>query len=228
MAPPAGSPANPLESRSGLPAGPVTGPQFPMGAPPGRPSIHSELVDPVTSTPAGAATGTTGSNWANNWNVQTGSPPAGNDRFNLPPITGDPNGAVGKLGPERAGNVAAGASGGTNSSWPFATNSQSAPPPPLPTTAQNNAARPAATEQPAITTGATGGRAAAANTNTNVESKSPPADQPWMPLVFAILTLIGSVSANLFLGWSYLDARQKYQTLVRKTADKFRRAAEAA
>jgi hypothetical protein len=49
-----------------------------------------------------------------------------------------------------------------------------------------------------------------------------------MPLVFALLGLIGSVSANFFLGWSYMDARQKYQALVRKTAGKFRRAAEAA
>jgi hypothetical protein len=52
--------------------------------------------------------------------------------------------------------------------------------------------------------------------------------QPWMPLVLASLALVGSLSANLFLGWSYVDARQKYRTLVRKTADKFRRAAEAA
>jgi hypothetical protein len=36
---------------------------------------------------------------------------------------------------------------------------------------------------------------------------------------------MGSLSANLFLGWSYVDARHKYRTLVRKTADKFRRAA---
>jgi hypothetical protein len=52
--------------------------------------------------------------------------------------------------------------------------------------------------------------------------------QPWLPLLLASLALVGSLSANLFLGWSYMDARQKYRTLVRKTADKFRRAAEAA
>ena len=47
--------------------------------------------------------------------------------------------------------------------------------------------------------------------------------QPWMPMVAAVLTLAGSLAANLYLGVSYLDARQKYQSLVRKTADTFRR-----
>jgi hypothetical protein len=51
---------------------------------------------------------------------------------------------------------------------------------------------------------------------------------PWLPLLVVSLSLVGSLSANLFLGWSYLDARQKYRTLVRKTADTFRRAASAA
>ena len=47
--------------------------------------------------------------------------------------------------------------------------------------------------------------------------------QPWMPLIVSVLTLAGSLAANLYLGVSYLDARQKYQSLVRKTADTFRR-----
>lgn len=46
---------------------------------------------------------------------------------------------------------------------------------------------------------------------------------PWVPFVVVCLTLVGSLSANLFLGWSYLDARQRYRLLVRKTADTFRR-----
>lgn len=46
---------------------------------------------------------------------------------------------------------------------------------------------------------------------------------PWVPFVIVCLTLVGSLSANLFLGWSYLDARQRYRLLVRKTADTFRR-----
>ena len=50
-------------------------------------------------------------------------------------------------------------------------------------------------------------------------------EPPWLPLLVVSLSLMGSLSANLFLGWSYVDARHKYRTLVRKTADKFRRAA---
>jgi hypothetical protein len=52
--------------------------------------------------------------------------------------------------------------------------------------------------------------------------------KPWIPFLLTLLGLIGSISANFFLGWSYMDARQKYQALVRKTAGKLRRAAEAA
>jgi hypothetical protein len=51
---------------------------------------------------------------------------------------------------------------------------------------------------------------------------------PWLPLLLVSLSLMGSLSANLFLGWSYLDARQKYRSLVRKTADTFRRVTNAA
>jgi hypothetical protein len=51
---------------------------------------------------------------------------------------------------------------------------------------------------------------------------------PWLPLLLVSLSLMGSLSANLFLGWSYLDARQKYRSLVRKTADTFRRVTTAA
>ncbi|HVT30976.1 MAG TPA: hypothetical protein VHE81_23425 [Lacipirellulaceae bacterium] len=57
---------------------------------------------------------------------------------------------------------------------------------------------------------------------------SPGPQQPWGPMVVAVLSLAGSLAANLFLGWSYLDARQKYQSLVRRTADTFRRAKAAA
>ncbi len=57
---------------------------------------------------------------------------------------------------------------------------------------------------------------------------SPEAEKlPWMPLVFATVALAGSIGANLFLGWSYMDARQRYRHLVQKTANKFRRASAA-
>jgi hypothetical protein len=49
------------------------------------------------------------------------------------------------------------------------------------------------------------------------------AEPPWMPFLVVTLSLVGSLSANLFLGWSYLEARHKYESLVRRTADTFRR-----
>jgi hypothetical protein len=45
----------------------------------------------------------------------------------------------------------------------------------------------------------------------------------WMPLILSVMGLAASLAANLYLGVSYLDARQKYQSLVRKTAETFRR-----
>ena len=47
--------------------------------------------------------------------------------------------------------------------------------------------------------------------------------QPWMTLLVVILGLAGSLAGNIYLAWSYMDARQKYQALVRRTADTFRR-----
>ncbi|HEX3600514.1 MAG TPA: hypothetical protein VHU84_10255, partial [Lacipirellulaceae bacterium] len=47
--------------------------------------------------------------------------------------------------------------------------------------------------------------------------------QPWTLWILGVLALAGSLAANLYLGASYLDARQKYQSLVRKTAETFRR-----
>jgi hypothetical protein len=65
--------------------------------------------------------------------------------------------------------------------------------------------------------------------NANQGQPSVTAEQvPWLPLLLVSLSLMGSLSANLFLGWSYLDARQKYRDLVRKTADTFRRVTNAA
>jgi len=53
-------------------------------------------------------------------------------------------------------------------------------------------------------------------------------EKPWVLMVLAVLGLAGSLAANFFLGWSYLDTRQKYQSLVRRTADTFRRTKQAA
>jgi hypothetical protein len=98
-----------------------------------------------------------------------------------------------------------------------AVNQQQAAPASAPTSAAvpptNAAASPAG---PAITT--------AQPAPTTATNDNP----PWMPLLVVSLSLAGSIGANLFLGWSYIDARQKYRTLVQKTANKFRRAAAAA
>jgi hypothetical protein len=107
--------------------------------------------------------------------------------------------------------------------------------PALPAT-QNLESNTAATETPQ--TPANNSQISSAATNAAQPTGVPPAagqpnvparqrDEPWLPLLLVSLSLMGSLSANLFLGWSYMDARQKYRALVRKTADKFRRAAAA-
>lgn len=65
--------------------------------------------------------------------------------------------------------------------------------------------------------------------NHNQPAPAIPAQpQPWVAMIASVLALAGSLAANFFLGWSYLDARQKYQSLVRRTADTFRRTKQAA
>jgi hypothetical protein len=56
----------------------------------------------------------------------------------------------------------------------------------------------------------------------------PPAageEVPWKPLLAVSLALAGSLGANLFLGWSYADARHRYHALVAKTTHSFQQAA---
>ncbi len=104
-----------------------------------------------------------------------------------------------------------------------------------PVTAVNNlATQPAAGSAaaiagPPVTTANTTPNAGAAPAGANATPQTPATDQlPWMPLLVVSLSLAGSLGANLFLGWSYMDARQKYRHLVQKTASKFRRAMAAA
>ncbi|MEN1678696.1 MAG: hypothetical protein AAGJ46_03835 [Planctomycetota bacterium] len=47
--------------------------------------------------------------------------------------------------------------------------------------------------------------------------------RPWHVLAMACLVCFGSVAANFFLGWSYLDARNKYQSALRRTVRTFSR-----
>ena len=52
-----------------------------------------------------------------------------------------------------------------------------------------------------------------------------PEEVPWKPLLAVSLALAGSLGANLFLGWSYAEARHRYLVLVAKTTHSFQKAA---
>ena len=53
-------------------------------------------------------------------------------------------------------------------------------------------------------------------------------NDPWMTTVMATLIALGSVGGNLFLGWSYLDARNKYRSALRRTSRTFGRVSNLA
>jgi hypothetical protein len=124
----------------------------------------------------------------------------GQDPWGEPQQRSSPNNAAGRA----AANPAAPPNSGNPTAQPLL-----APP------ANNISTRPAAPSlsQPALGAGQTG------NAVPLVTGQEP----PWLPLLLVSLSLAGSLGANLFLGWSYIDARQRYHSLVRKTADKFRR-----
>jgi hypothetical protein len=55
--------------------------------------------------------------------------------------------------------------------------------------------------------------------NSALDDLASPARRDNAALVLAAWVLLsGSVAGNLYLFWSYLDVRQKYRALVRKTA----------
>lgn len=58
---------------------------------------------------------------------------------------------------------------------------------------------------------------------TNETDADAPAEPPWIPLVLTAVFLMGSLGANFFLGFSYLDARHKYLTAVRRSSRSFSR-----
>jgi hypothetical protein len=89
-----------------------------------------------------------------------------------------------------------------------------------------NQATPATTFQPPANTVAPPTTTATAATPADAPKSGN--EPPWVPLLVVSLSLAGSLGANLFLGWSYIDARQKYRSLVQKTANKFRRVPAAA
>jgi hypothetical protein len=207
------------------------GPQFPDAPPLGRGTIHSPLSDPAVrgETASQGNFGAPGGNTPrdSSWAFPPPSNPAeASDPFNRPPDFGSPSGAVGA---PSANNSQPGGTPSTNPGRGGAPAATTANPSNLNQTAQQ--AGP--TNQPLLIGAGGAGSKSSGSGATSLKSTpttpaAPGEEQPWMPLVLASLALVGSLSANLFLGWSYVDARQKYRTLVRKTADKFRRAAEAA
>jgi hypothetical protein len=185
-------------------------PEYPSGG-----TLHNPLTDP------GAANAAARRLESNSGFVPANSNATGaTDPFSRPPVLGGPsapNGAnVSSIPPSFTGGAGQPATplstapplGGTPPNGVSSTLSQIGT-----TSAQTRAPATTSAQRPAT---------------EGVKQATEESQKPWVPLVLTMLGLIGSVSANFFLGWSYMDARQKYQALVRKTADKFRRAADAA
>ncbi|MBL9164577.1 MAG: hypothetical protein JNL18_17750 [Planctomycetaceae bacterium] len=84
------------------------------------------------------------------------------------------------------------------------------------TNPQNPASTPAATNQPAANPPSTN-VAGAGNAANAAGAAASGKDHAVVTLVAWVL-LFGSAFGNLYLFWSYLDVRQKYRSLVRKTA----------
>lgn len=70
-------------------------------------------------------------------------------------------------------------------------------------------------------TPASGGQYTAVGANL---PQLPEGEKPWGLFVLTSLACLGSLGGNLFLGWSYLDARNKYQSALRRTVRTFSRA----
>jgi hypothetical protein len=85
--------------------------------------------------------------------------------------------------------------------------------------------QPDASQNQAVIEFATATNPASPNaTGPNATQATRAEDVPWKPLLAVSLGLAGSLGANLFLGWSYADARHRYRALVRKTTESFQRA----
>jgi hypothetical protein len=101
-------------------------------------------------------------------------------------------------------------------SWPATAN-------PAPAGQQNVPSLPSIANAPAGPTGVPGATPQAAAPQTLTAPQ-----EPWLPLLLVSLGLAGSIGANFFLGWSYMDARQRYRSLVQKTSEVFHRVTGAA
>jgi hypothetical protein len=208
------------------------GPQFPAESPTQRETIHSPLTDPTQQ----ASDSPTNADWSTGWNNGPSTPQvsinrAGNttaiadgrnntDLVQVQQPAGAPQNAeqpgrrFEDLWDDKSvwGQMAQ--SGPPANQAPNATSTAPTNEPQQPTVSNPDVANANRAQSPTIPQAAT-------EPATTVKRDEP----PWLPLLVVSLSLMGSLSANLFLGWSYVDARHKYRALVRKTADKFRRAA---
>jgi hypothetical protein len=215
------------------------GPQFPEESLPRREPIHSPLTDPSQQ----AASRGVADDWSTNWGAGPSTPQVSINRAgNVPAAADSARNAdlvsVEPVGTNEDRRTEAHSANQFQDVWDNA-GIWGQPPhsPPATEVASNAIANSPANASPqsqagnlaAAQAGTTGAQPASV---PPVENRSPAQtkqsdEPPWLPLLLVSLSLMGSLSANLFLGWSYMDARQKYRTLVRKTADKFRRAAAA-
>jgi len=175
----------------------------PAGGPEGAPAAESALLnEPVAP-------------------IEPASSPLSGDRWNNPP----PQGSQGPRSNPRAANDA----NGVGSRWnePFGTTQPPAttpdplaePPSPAPLARQAGYEESPArhVELPkadlrtsAATTPAPGG--------ADVVAAASDAPRPWMPLVLVVFMLTLSLGGNAYLGWNWLDLRNRYRRLQRQPA----------
>lgn len=184
-----------------------TGRELELGPPPASSSITTDPRSSVSSSGTGTRVGFAGTD---GWPSQ--SPP--------PAVTAPPSIESANINRQLAAPPINNGMAGTGVSSPFVSQATIQPQNPLQLASTN-----------AVSSGQSMTPMGGSQQNPGMNSQrgnNQPSEQAWMPLILAVLTLAGSLAANLFLGMSYLDARQKYQSLVRKTADTFRRVKAAA
>ncbi len=208
------------------------GPQFPIETPKQRETIHSPLTDPAQQ----ASDSTTNADWSTGWDTGANAPKVSINRAGNTTTIADglSNTDLVKVQPPADAEQNAAQPGRrVEDLWDNASvwgqMAQSTPAgnqaPDGTTTAPRNEPPQGTASIPDV---ANANRAQSAGISQTAAEPAPTVkrdEPPWLPLLVVSLSLMGSLSANLFLGWSYVDARHKYRTLVRKTADKFRRAA---
>ena len=205
---------------------------FPSETPRQRETIHSPLTDPAQQ----ASDSTTNADWSTGWNTGPRTPQVSINRAGNTRAVADESGntALVKVQSPAIASQNAGQSGRpTDDLWDNASVwgqlAQSAPAANQSPDRTSTGPSSESTQIPANNLDSANGNRAQSTAIPQTPSEPAPTlkrdEPPWLPLLAVSLTLMGSLGANLFLGWSYVDARHKYRTLVRKTAEKFRRAA---